>query len=83
MATPKQAPGFLFASLRVFDLSVGEMLWSRRTIFMGLVVGLPVVLAVSVRSSSAFANKNGLNDNPAWRGSFARSASSVVSEFPM
>ena len=49
MATPKQAPGFLFASLRVFDLSVGEMLWSRRTIFMGLVVGVPVLLALLVR----------------------------------
>ena len=30
------------ASLRVFDLSLGEMLWSRRTIFMALVVGGPV-----------------------------------------
>ena len=46
--TPKQ-PGFLYATLRVFDLSLGEMLWSRRTIFMGLVVGLPVLIAVIVR----------------------------------
>ena len=46
MATQKQAPGFWFASLRVFDLSVSEMLWSRRTIFMGLVVGVPVLLAL-------------------------------------
>ena len=30
------APGFLTAALRVFDLSLGEMLWSRRTIFMAL-----------------------------------------------
>jgi ABC-2 type transport system permease protein len=44
-----EAPGFLYASLRVLDLSLGEMLWSRRTIFMALVVGLPVVLAFSVR----------------------------------
>ncbi len=35
--------------MRVFELSLGEMLWSRRTIFMGLVVGLPVVLALVVR----------------------------------
>jgi ABC-type transport system involved in multi-copper enzyme maturation permease subunit len=42
-------PGLVFASLRVFDLSLGEMLWSRRTVFMGLIVGLPVVLAVIVR----------------------------------
>jgi ABC-type transport system involved in multi-copper enzyme maturation permease subunit len=44
------APGFLYASLRVFDLSVGEMLWSRRTVFMGLVVGVPVVIACVLRA---------------------------------
>jgi ABC-type transport system involved in multi-copper enzyme maturation permease subunit len=38
------------AALRVFDLSLTEMLWSRRTIFMALVVGLPVVIAAIVRS---------------------------------
>jgi ABC-type transport system involved in multi-copper enzyme maturation permease subunit len=37
------------ASLRVFEISLGEMLWSRRTIFMGLVVGLPVLMALVVR----------------------------------
>ena len=31
------------------DLSLGEMLWSRRTIFMALVVGGPVILAIIVR----------------------------------
>ena len=45
----KTAPSFLSSSLRVFDLSVGEMLWSRRTVFMALIVGLPVLLAVLVR----------------------------------
>ena len=34
---------------RVFDLSLGEMLWSRRTIFMALVVGAPVILALVIR----------------------------------
>jgi ABC-type transport system involved in multi-copper enzyme maturation permease subunit len=33
----------------VFEISLGEMLWSRRTIFMGLVVGLPVLMALVVR----------------------------------
>jgi ABC-type transport system involved in multi-copper enzyme maturation permease subunit len=42
-------PGFLSSSLRVFDLSLGEMLWSRRTVFMALVVGLPVLLACIIR----------------------------------
>ncbi len=51
MATPK-APSFLYASMRVFDLSVGEMLWSRRTIFMALVVGVPVLLALIVRGAT-------------------------------
>ena len=48
-APPRQAPGIVSASVRVFELSLGEMLWSRRTIFMALVVGLPVVLALVVR----------------------------------
>lgn len=46
---PRQAPGMVSASLRIFELSLGEMLWSRRTIFMGLVVGLPVLLALVIR----------------------------------
>ena len=37
------------AALRIFDLSVTQMLWSRRTIFMALVVGVPVVVAALVR----------------------------------
>lgn len=36
-------------ALRVFDLSLGELLWSRRTIFMALVVGGPVLLAIVAR----------------------------------
>lgn len=45
----RKAPSFLTASARVFELSLGEMLWSKRTIFMALVVGGPVLLAVIVR----------------------------------
>src|SRR5579862_5609384 len=37
------------ASFRIFDLSLNQMLWSRRTIFMALVVGLPVLISVVVR----------------------------------
>jgi ABC-2 type transport system permease protein len=44
-----KAPGYLASALRVFDLSVSEMLWSRRTIFMGLVVGAPVLIALVLR----------------------------------
>src|SRR5215212_10980317 len=44
-----QAPSFLNGAARVFDLSLGELLWSRRTIFMALVVGSPVLLAIVSR----------------------------------
>src|SRR5260221_2224679 len=44
-----KAPGFFASAMRVLDLSGSEMLWSRRTIFMGLVVGAPVVIAVFLR----------------------------------
>jgi ABC-2 type transport system permease protein len=43
------APGYLTSALRIFDLSVGEMLWSRRTIFMLLVVAAPVLIAAFLR----------------------------------
>jgi ABC-2 type transport system permease protein len=45
---------FWAASRRIFDLSLGEMLWSRRTIFMALVVGGPVLLALIVRVLESF-----------------------------
>jgi hypothetical protein len=44
-----RAPTFTAAAARIFDLSVGQMLWSRRTVFLALVVGSPVVLAVLIR----------------------------------
>ena len=43
------APGLLGSAWRIFDLSLGEMLWSRRTIFMLLVVGAPVLIAGLLR----------------------------------
>ncbi len=42
-------PGYLASSLRIFDLSLSEMLWSRRTVFMLLVVGAPVLIAMFLR----------------------------------
>ena len=45
----RQSPGLLSSSFRIFDLSLGEMLWSRRTIFMGLVVAAPVLISLFVR----------------------------------
>ena len=43
------APSFLNAVLRVFDLSLGEMLWARRTIFMAVVLGVPILIALVIR----------------------------------
>jgi ABC-2 type transport system permease protein len=48
-APPRQAPSYRTAALRVFDLSLGEMLWSRRSVFLALVVGGPVVIALIIR----------------------------------
>jgi ABC-type Na+ efflux pump permease subunit len=43
-------PSLMTASLRVFDVSLGEMLWSRRTVFLGLIVGGPVLIAIILRA---------------------------------
>jgi ABC-type transport system involved in multi-copper enzyme maturation permease subunit len=48
-SSDRTPPGIVYAALRIFDLSLSEMLWSRRTVFMALVVGLPVLLAVILR----------------------------------
>jgi ABC-type Na+ efflux pump permease subunit len=45
----RRAPSFGAAAMRVFDLSIGQMLWSRRTIFLALVVGAPVALGIIIR----------------------------------
>ena len=42
-------PKFLASSIRVLELTLGEMLWSRRTVFMLLVVGGPVLIACLLR----------------------------------
>jgi len=39
----------LSSSARIFDLSLGQMLWSRRSVFLGLLLGGPVVLAAAIR----------------------------------
>ncbi len=49
-ASPERPrPTYAGAVLRIFDLSLGEMLWSRRSVFLGLLVGGPVVLALISR----------------------------------
>jgi len=47
--TPVRTPGLWQGVMRVFDLSIGQMLWSRRTVFMALVVAAPMALALVYR----------------------------------
>jgi len=47
--TATHADSFFTGARRIFSLSIGEMLWSRRTIFMALVVGSPVLVALVAR----------------------------------
>lgn len=50
-SSPIRHPAPLFASaLRVFDLSLGQMLWSRRSVLLGILVGGPVVLSCAIRT---------------------------------
>jgi len=42
-------PTFWNGAVRVFSLSLGEMLWSRRTVFLMLVTGMPVFVALVLR----------------------------------
>jgi hypothetical protein len=50
MATPAATgPTFFGAAVRIFDLSLSEMLWSRRSVFLGLVAAGPVALAAVIR----------------------------------
>ena len=48
----KRVP-FWTATLRVFDLSFGQMLWSRRTLFMVGAVGAPLLVAAILRTVDA------------------------------
>ena len=42
-------PGVMSSAMRVFDLSLGQMLWSRRSVFLGVLLGGPVLLALVLR----------------------------------
>ena len=46
-------PSFFRSALRVYELSLARMLWSRRTLFMALVVGGPVAVALVLRLLAA------------------------------
>src|SRR4051812_4372666 len=45
---------FMSASLRVCDIAVGQLLWSRRTAFLAFAAGGPVLLAIILRALDVF-----------------------------
>ena len=45
-------PGVMASALRVFDISLGQMLWSRRSIFLGVLVVGPLAIAALLRVAS-------------------------------
>jgi ABC-2 type transport system permease protein len=49
MSDAPRTPSMLPSAMRIFDLSLGQMLWSRRSVFLGLLLGGPVILAVILR----------------------------------
>ena len=51
--SPVTSPSAMASTLRIFDLSLGQMLWSRRSAFLGVLVGGPVVLAFAIRVMAA------------------------------
>src|SRR5436309_15484376 len=44
----KRTPTLMSSAIRIFDLSLGEMLWSRRSVFLGILLGGPVLLAALI-----------------------------------
>lgn len=56
-------PSFVSSVLRIFDLSLSEMLWSRRSVFLALLVGGPVLLAVVSRVVWMFVPNESLRIN--------------------
>lgn len=55
----RTSPPLLASVARVFDLSFGQMLWSRRSVFLAVLVGSPVLLAVVLRLVSSNIRING------------------------
>ena len=54
MSTTTAAPSTLIpTAIRIFDLSLAQMLWSRRSVFLALLVTVPVALAGLIRFAVA------------------------------
>jgi len=50
MSAPRPSPSLFGSAARILDLSLGQMLWSRRSVFLGLLLGMPVLIAAAIRT---------------------------------
>ena len=50
MSARRTTPSLTRSAARILDLSLGQMLWSRRSVFLGLLLGFPVLLAIALRT---------------------------------
>src|ERR1700730_7031738 len=58
----RRGGGRLCATIRIFDLSLGQMLWSRRSVLLGVLLGGPVLLAMILRTvASLFTSQFQIN----------------------
>src|SRR3954462_4519856 len=46
-------PSFADSTARIFELALGQILWARRTLFLALLIGGPVLLALVTRFAFA------------------------------
>jgi ABC-2 type transport system permease protein len=53
VSAPRTSPTLFGSAARIFELSLGQMLWSRRSVFLGILLGFPVLLAVALRTIDA------------------------------
>ena len=53
MSVSRSSPSLFGSAARIFELSLGQMLWSRRSVFLGLLLGFPVLLAFALRTIDA------------------------------
>jgi ABC-type transport system involved in multi-copper enzyme maturation permease subunit len=49
MATPAAPPTLIPTAIRIFELSLAQMLWSRRSVFLAFLVTVPITLAGLIR----------------------------------
>jgi ABC-type transport system involved in multi-copper enzyme maturation permease subunit len=56
------APGLARSVRRVFELSLPQMLWSRRSLFLGFLLGAPLFIAAALRATAELVGARSLLD---------------------